>query len=65
MQTPPLHTCKACGFRYSSECERCPRCHIPREGDLARKWPAIRAYLFFLIVCFIGGIIAFYEAAKH
>lgn len=65
METPPMHTCKSCGYRYPTECECCPRCRNPRKGELARKWPAIRAYLFFLFVAFVGGIIALYEATRR
>lgn len=40
--------CHACGLAFRKEEPVCPRCQVPRKGDVNR--PAIAAFSFFLIL---------------
>ncbi len=49
-----VQKCRACGEDYSVDVPVCPRCRVPRKGDLNK--PAIAAYGLFLLVMLILAI---------
>jgi uncharacterized paraquat-inducible protein A len=50
-----VQKCRACGQEYSLETPVCPRCRVPRKGDVNKR--AIAAYSFFLLVMFLLAIV--------
>ncbi len=58
-----LKKCRACGADYPVDTPMCPRCRVPRKGDINR--PAIAAYglfLFVMLLLAIGMLLYFNKA---
>jgi hypothetical protein len=58
-----VQKCRACGEDYSVDAPICPRCRVPRKGNLNK--PAIAAYGLFLLVMLILGIVTLLYLGRH
>jgi predicted nucleic acid-binding Zn ribbon protein len=51
--------CRACGAAYPLDTPICPRCRVPRKGDVNK--PALLAYsIFILVMVILAGVMLLY-----
>ncbi len=58
-----VEKCRACGAAYPVDTPVCPRCRVPRKGDVNR--PALVAYGVFLLVGLILAVVTLVYQAHH
>lgn len=61
MQSNPK-PCRACGEPYPDDVPVCPRCRVPRKGDVNK--PAVIAYSIFLALMLVMFLLVLHYSQR-